>query len=68
MSGELDDIRRRLQRIEEHLSLATPQFVPEPMARFDPIDRVGVPPNVIEAMVKAVPDAMVREIVQERKR
>lgn len=66
MMQEFNDLCRRIERIEKHLGLEPPKpFVPEPHQPFNPIDRLSMPKSAMDEFVKAVPDRMVRTIVEQ---
>jgi hypothetical protein len=69
LAKRIEDLAKRVERIEQHLGFVEkPEVVRAPWPRVNPIDQLEVPPNVIEAMVKAVPTSVVREIVKDGRR
>ena len=63
---DIEDLSKRIEAIEQHLGLAErPKPVRPPWPKYNALDQLCVPDNVTEAMVKAVPTSVVREIVKD---
>jgi hypothetical protein len=64
-----DEIAARRRRIEELEAKAKPPkpFVPEPYQRYDPTAGMSMPPSALAAMVNAVPDRMLCDIVHDNR-
>ena len=70
-----DDLVKRFAAIEadvklikDQLGLSGPKPVRAPWPKYNAIDQLSVPPNIVEAMVKAVPTSVVRDLVKDGKR
>jgi hypothetical protein len=64
LETELEALKARIEELERRAKPPEP-FKPDPNWRppINPIDRISMPVSVMRDMVNAVPDAMVREIV-----
>jgi hypothetical protein len=63
---ELAELKARVAELEAKMAPPKP-FVPEPFQRYDPTANFSMPKSVLEAMVAAVPDSVVKGIVAEQR-
>lgn len=59
---EIEALKERIAKLEEAAKPKAP-FKPDPMPRRDLTERASMPPSALREMANAVPDAMVRQIV-----
>jgi hypothetical protein len=69
MTKKDDEIAALRKRIEELEAKAKPPepFKPQPYQRYDPTERMCMPPSALAAMVNAVPDHVLRDIVRDNR-
>jgi hypothetical protein len=67
MSKQTDELAALKARVEELERAAKPPepFKPEPYQRYDPTAGMCMPPSALAAMVAAVPDRLIKEIVRD---
>jgi hypothetical protein len=67
MSKQTDEIAALRKRIEELEAKAKPPepFKPEPYQPIDWTARMTMPPSALAAMVNAVPDRLIKDIVRD---
>jgi hypothetical protein len=74
MSKELEEIKARNAELEDRIAkleeAAKPPepFVPMPRIQFDPTEGASMPPSALREMMKAVPDALMRELRADARR
>jgi hypothetical protein len=61
---ELAALKREVEELKAKLSPPKP-FVPEPYQRYDPTENMRMPPSALAAMVAAVPDRLIKDIVRD---
>jgi hypothetical protein len=61
-NSEIADLRRELEALKRAVQPPAP-FTPQPHQRFDPTASMSMPRSAMEAMVNAVPDHVMRDIV-----
>jgi hypothetical protein len=69
MSKQTDEIaalKKKVEELEAKLSPPKP-FVPQPYERYDPAAGMCMPPSALAAMVNAVPDRVLRDIVHDNR-
>jgi hypothetical protein len=65
---ELAELKARVAELEAKAKPPESKpFVPEPFQRFDPTAGMSMPKSVLEAMVNAVPDHVVKDIAREQR-
>jgi hypothetical protein len=64
---ELAALRKRVEELERKAKPPEPEkpFKPEPYQRWDPTANMRMPDSALEAMVAAVPDRLIKEIVRD---
>jgi hypothetical protein len=69
MTKKDDELAKLKARVEELERAAAPPkpFVPEPYQRYDPTAGMCMPPSALAAMVAAVPDRVMRDIVRDNR-
>jgi hypothetical protein len=65
-SDELAALKKKVEELEAKLSPPKP-FVPQPYERYDPTAGMCMPPSALAAMVNAVPDRVLRDIVHDNR-
>ena len=67
MSKQTDELAALKARVEELERAAKPPepFKPEPYQRYDPTAGMCMPPSALAAIVAAVPDRLIKEIVRD---
>jgi hypothetical protein len=63
---ELAALKREVEELKAKLSPPKP-FKPEPYQRYDPTAGMCMPPSALAAMVAAVPDRILRDIVHDNR-
>jgi len=63
---ELAALKKKVEELEAKLSPPKP-FVPEPYQPIDWTARMSMPPSALAAMVAAVPDRVIRDIVADNR-
>jgi hypothetical protein len=63
---ELAALKREVEELKAKLAPPKP-FVPEPYQRYDPTAGMCMPPSALAAMVNAVPDRVLRDIVRDNR-
>jgi hypothetical protein len=61
---ELEELKRQVAELKAKLDPPKP-FVPEPYQRYDPTEGMSMPPSALAAMVAAVPDRLIKDIVRD---
>jgi hypothetical protein len=66
---ELAALRREVEELKARLDPPKPAepFKPEPYQRYDPTAGMSMPPSALAAMVNAVPDRILRDIVRDNR-
>jgi hypothetical protein len=62
---ELAALKARIEELEARSPKPPEPFKPAPYQRYDPTEGMTMPPSALRAMVEAVPDRMLREIVRD---
>jgi hypothetical protein len=65
-TDELAALKREVEELKAKLSPPKP-FVPQPHQQYDPTAGMCMPPSALAAMVNAVPDRMLRDIVHDNR-
>ena len=63
-ADEIAALKKNVEELEAKLSPPKP-FVPEPYQRYDPTAGMCMPPSALAAIVAAVPDRLIKEIVRD---
>jgi hypothetical protein len=63
---ELAALRKRIEELEAKAKPPEP-FVSPPYERYDPTAGMSMPPSALAAMVAAVPDRVMRDIVRDNR-
>jgi hypothetical protein len=68
---EVAELRKEVEALKTALSgkedkpPPKKEFVEQPYQRYDPTERMSMPPSALRAMVEAVPDRLIKAIVRD---
>jgi hypothetical protein len=64
---EIAALKARVAELEARSPKPPKPFKPQPYQRYDPTEGMSMPPSALRAMVEAVPDRLIKEIVRDNR-